>query len=65
MQTSSIPVNVLEQKKVLLKLCVIFQIFLKMFLKAAIKNNKKLSLTSSEKSNHCSYVLKLSRAVFR
>lgn len=37
MQTSSTPVNVLEQKKHLLKLCVIFQIFLKMFLKAAIK----------------------------
>lgn len=37
MQTSSTSVNVLEQKKVLLKLCVIFQIFLEMFLKAAIK----------------------------
>lgn len=48
MQTSSTSVNVLEQKKVLLKLCVIFQIFLKMFLKAAIKNNKKLFFTSSE-----------------
>lgn len=48
MQTSSTSVNVLEQKKVLLKLCVIFQIFLKMFLKAAIKSNKKLFLTSSE-----------------
>lgn len=48
MQTSSTSVNILEQKKVLLKLCVIFQIFLKMFLKAAIKNNKKLFLTSSE-----------------
>lgn len=59
MQTTSTLVNVLEQKKILLKLCVIFQIFLKLFYKAAIKKIiKSYSLPEVRMSNNCSYLLK-------